>query len=205
MEPAVGVVQGSAGVAASANFLLRVWYLRMPTYAAFLRGVSPLNARMSELKRCFEAAGLTGVKTVLASGNVVFDTRSAAHATLERKLEAAMRKDLDRVFATIVRSSEELEALLAADPFKDFRLPAKAKRIVTLLHTKPTTRLKLPIELDGAQILCVKGTEVFSAYVPSPKGPVFMGLIEKTFGKDLTTRTWDTLTKVVKAAASPRA
>jgi hypothetical protein len=53
--------------------------------------------------------------------------------------------------------------------------------------------------LDGAQILCVKGTEVFSAYVPSAKGPVFMALIEKTFGKDLTTRTWDTIGKVVKA------
>ena len=48
-------------------------------------------------------------------------------------------------------------------------------------------------------VLAVKGTEIFSAYVPSPKGPVFMGLIEKTFGKDLTTRTWDTLGKVVRA------
>jgi uncharacterized protein (DUF1697 family) len=171
----------------------------MPTYAAFLRGVSPLNAKMSELKKCFEAAGLANVKTVLGSGNVVFETRSAARATLERKLEAAMRKSLGRVFATTVRSIEELETLLAADPFEDFRLAARSKRIVTLLHAKPTARPKLPIELDGARILCIQGTEIFSAYVPSPKGPVFMNLIEKTFGKDLTTRTWDTIGKVVKA------
>jgi hypothetical protein len=70
-----------------------------------------------------------------------------------------------------------------------------------LLHEKPKSKVNLPIELDGARILCVEGTEIFSAYVPSPKGPVFMSLIEKTFGKDLTTRTWDTIGKVVKAAA----
>jgi hypothetical protein len=45
----------------------------------------------------------------------------------------------------------------------------------------------------------MKGREVFSAYVPTPKGPVFMALIEKTLGKDVTTRTWDTVTKVARA------
>ena len=40
--------------------------------------------------------------------------------------------------------------------------------------------------------------EVLTSYVPSPKGPVFMTLIEKTFGKDVTTRTWDTLQKVAR-------
>jgi hypothetical protein len=40
-----------------------------------------------------------------------------------------------------------------------------------------------------------------SAYTRSDKGPVFMALIEKTFGKDVTTRTWDTVLKVVKAGA----
>jgi uncharacterized protein (DUF1697 family) len=175
----------------------------MPTYAAFLRGVSPLNAKMSELKKCLEAAGLTNVKTVLASGNVVFDTRSASRATLERKVEAAMKQHLGKVFATTVRSLEELQAIQVADPFKSFQLAPKAKRIITLLRSKPTQNVRLPIELDGARILCVQGTEVFSAYVVSAKGPVFMGLIEKTFGKDLTTRTWDTLGKVIRAGNAP--
>jgi uncharacterized protein (DUF1697 family) len=171
----------------------------MPTYAAFLRGVSPMNASMAELKKCLETAGFRGVKTVLARGNVVLDSRAASRESVERKIEAAMQKGLGRVFATTVRTIEELAALQAADPYKPFALPAKSKRVVTLLHAKPTLKVKLPIELDDAQILCVKGTEVFSAYVPNAKGPVFMALIEKTFGKDLTTRTWDTIGKVVKA------
>jgi len=172
----------------------------MPTYAAFLRGVTPLNARMSELRECLESAGFQQVKTVLGSGNVVFDARASSRESLERKIEAAMQKSLDRVFATTVRSIEELAAMRAADPYESFTLPRDAKRIVTFLHAKPAARVKLPIELDDAQILRVKGTEVFSAYVPNAKGPVFMALIEKTFGKDLTTRTWDTVGKVLKAA-----
>ena len=50
----------------------------MPTYAAFLRGVSPLNATMAELKQCLETAGFGNVKTVLGSGNVIFDSRAAS-------------------------------------------------------------------------------------------------------------------------------
>jgi uncharacterized protein (DUF1697 family) len=173
----------------------------MPAYAAFLRGVSPLNAKMSELKKCFEAAGFENVKTVLGSGNVTFTARSASRESLERKIEAAMQKSLDRVFATTVRSVDELTNLLASDPYKKFQLAPRAKRVVTLLHKKSRAAVELPIELDGARILCIRGSEIFSAYVPSPKGPVFMSLIEKTFGKDLTTRTWDTIGKVAKAGA----
>ncbi|MBX6764244.1 MAG: DUF1697 domain-containing protein [Rubrobacteraceae bacterium] len=44
----------------------------MPRYVAFLRGVSPMNARMADLKSCFEKLGFRDVKTVLSSGNVVF-------------------------------------------------------------------------------------------------------------------------------------
>jgi hypothetical protein len=56
----------------------------------------------------------------------------------------------------------------------------------------------LPIELDDARILHRRGGEVFSAYMPSPRGPVFVTLIEQALGKNLTTRTWETVMKVAK-------
>ena len=49
------------------------------------------------------------------------------------------------------------------------------------------------------RLLALCGQELFSAYSPTPKGPVFMTLIERTFGKELTTRTWDTVGKIAKA------
>jgi hypothetical protein len=57
----------------------------------------------------------------------------------------------------------------------------------------------LPIARDGARILALDGLQAFSAYVPGPKGPVFMALIERTFGRDVTTRTWETVRKVCAA------
>ena len=172
----------------------------MERYAAFLRGVSPMNAKMPAVAHAFEAAGFRDVRTVLSSGNVVFSARGAPAPALEKKAEAAMREELPTAFPAIVRPIADLRALLATDPYEGVRLPAGAKRVVTFLRARPRAVPDLPIELDGARILRVQGGEVFTAYVPSPRGPAFMTLIERTFGKDVTTRTWDTVRKVVAAA-----
>lgn len=135
----------------------------MPRYAAFLRGVSPMNAKMPELKSAFEAAGFTNVKTVLSSGNVVFSATQASESSLQRKVEAAMVKRLGREFLTIVRPVDALREMLASHPYKAFRLAPGAKRIVTFLRDKPSSKLALPSELHGARILSMKGGEIFSA------------------------------------------
>jgi len=172
-------------------------------YVAFLRGVMPTNAKMPELKRAFEGAGFTSVKTVLGSGNVVFRARGASDLAIVRRAEAAMEEHLGRTFSTIVRPTSALRELLEADPFADVDLPANAKRIVTFLREPHAARLSLPIETDGVRILASTGREVMTVYLPNPRGPVFMTLLEKTFGKEMTTRTWDTVKKCV--AASERA
>lgn len=171
----------------------------MPRHVAFLRGVSPMNAKMPELKRCFEQAGFGNVRTVLSSGNVVFDARAASEQALARRIEAAMAKHLDRTFYTIVRSTRALDALIVSDPYAAFRLPEHAKRVVTFLREPCKENVALPAEIDGARILAVASGEIFTAYVPQPGNPVFMRLIEKTFGGEITTRTWDTVKKCAAA------
>lgn len=175
----------------------------MKRYAAFLRGVSPMNAKMPALREAFEAAGFEDVTTVLSSGNVVFGARAAREAALERRAEAALEERLGVRFLTFVRPIEALRALIASDPYERFRPGRGAKRVVTFLRAPPKAGLALPVELDGARILVVAGREAFSAYVPGPRGPTFMALIEKTFGKEVTTRTWDTVAKVARDGAAP--
>jgi uncharacterized protein (DUF1697 family) len=153
---------------------------------------------MPDLRKAFEAAGFSDVKTVLSSGNVVFTAREASEASLERRAEAAMKHHLGTAFLTIIRPIEALRELLAANPYSAFRLEPGAKRVVTFLRRTPGAKMKLPIEVDGARILAVKGREVFTAYVQSSKGAVFMTLIEKTFGKEATTRTWDSVVKIAR-------
>ena len=167
-------------------------------YAALLRGVSPMNAKMPELKRCFERAGFTDVRTVLSSGNVLFTAAARSPSDLEAVVERAMAEHLDRTFATLVRSVETLQALLASNPFARFRLPAETKRVITFFRGKPPPELSLPVERDGAQILHVQEGAAFTAYRPMPGNPVFMNLIEKTLGKSVTTRTWETVEKLAR-------
>ena len=169
----------------------------MTRYVAFLRAVSPMNAKMPELKRAFEKAGFTNVRTLLSSGNVVFDANTRSPATLERKAETAMEKHFGKAFGTFVRSQNELSKLLANDPFAAFPLPKDAKRVISFL--RKSANIKLPAEVDGTRILAVKGRQVFTAYVPSKRGPAFMTLIDRTFGKEVTTRTWATVAKCAKA------
>ena len=172
----------------------------MPRYVAFLRGVSPLNAKMPELKRCFEEAGFMNVKTVLGSGNVVFDTNLRSDAAVERQAELAMEKGLDRVFRTIARSVASLEELLATDPYTEHGIPPEAKRVVSFLREERAPKKALPLIADHASAFLQRGREVYCAYVPNPQnGPVFMKLIETAYGKDITTRTWETVRKCAKA------
>lgn len=165
----------------------------MQHYAAFLRGVSPMNCKMPALAKAMEGAGFSHVRTLLSSGNVVFAGPRAPEAALRKKVEAATG------FTAFIRTIDELAALLETDPFKPHRVPATAKRVVTFLHEAPQPPPSLPIEQQEARIVALHGRDVFSAYVPQPGNPVFMTLIAKTFGKEQTTRTWDTLAKVVKA------
>ncbi len=170
----------------------------MPRYVAFLRGVSPANCSMPQLKECLQSAGFEDVRTLLSSGNVVFSTKAGARLTpmaIERKAEEAMLASFGREFPTIVRPMPYLQALVASDPFGEYTLSPAAKRVVTFLRHSATQPIELPLERDGVRIHKQVGTEVFTSYEPNPKGPVFMTLLERTFGKEITTRTLATVEK----------
>jgi uncharacterized protein (DUF1697 family) len=154
---------------------------------------------MPDLKRCFESAGFQDVRTVLSSGNIAFSSRASSESALARKAEAAMQTVLGRRFATIVKSAIFLQSLVEADHHARFELPNGAKRVVTFLRVTANPGIKLPIQKDGAVILGRVGTEVFTAYVPSARGPVFMTLLDKAYGSEITTRTLDTIRKCARA------
>src|SRR4051812_17831164 len=111
----------------------------MQRHAAFLRGVSPMNCKMPALAKAFESAGFRDVRTLLSSGNVVFSAPRASEATLRRKAEAAMQAQLATAFTAFIRSIDELDEMLARDPFASLGAAPGAKRIVTFLQHAPRT------------------------------------------------------------------
>lgn len=106
-----------------------------------------------------------------------------------------MQSELGHSFTTFVRSADCLQNLIESEPFAEYKLPASVKKVITFLRSPAELRLELPVERDGASILKVTGSEVLCAYVPGPKGPVFMSLLERTFSKSITTRTLETVRK----------
>lgn len=159
-----------------------------------------MNCKMPELKQAFELTGFKDVKTVISSGNVIFTAPKSSDKNLEQKIEKALQKNLGRSFYTIVRSMEELKNLIQNDPFAEFKLKPTMKPVVTFLRDKPKLKSSLPLEKDGACILSTQGRDVFTAYLKSEEGPAFMVFIEKTLGKEVTTRTWGTINRIVKLA-----
>lgn len=159
----------------------------------------PTNAKMPALKACFESAGFAHVITVLGTGNVAFDTTLQNEAEIERNAEEAMAKMMGRSFYTIVRTSAYLQSLAASNPYAANGVPPEAKRVISFMREPQSPKLTLPLAEHHASVFLSSGREVFTAYIPTEKGPVFMALIERAFGKNVTTRTMETVAKCALA------
>jgi len=175
-------------------------------YAAFLRGINvgghkPI--KMTELKKAFENAGFTEVRTILASGNVVFTSEQSNQNSLRHFIESELQKALGKDFAVILRSMDELKRLYLFNPFKDIEITPSIRLYVTFLAEKTAPRsIALPYTSLQNEFTILYSTtrEVFSVLDLSiGKGtPEIMNLLEKEFGQDITTRNWNTILKVLK-------
>ena len=96
----------------------------MPKYIALLRAINVggHTVKMDHLRSLFEAIGLTNVETFIASGNVIFDSRSKDALALERKIEKHLHAELGYEVKTFVRTIPELLAVANYKPFKGSEL-----------------------------------------------------------------------------------
>src|SRR5579872_2852002 len=91
----------------------------MASFVALLRAVNVGGTGklpMSELKQICEELGFAGVRTYIASGNVVFESRkseAAVKAALEERLAARAGKPV----GVLVRTAAEMARVLADNPF----------------------------------------------------------------------------------------
>jgi uncharacterized protein (DUF1697 family) len=90
----------------------------MPQHIAFLRGINlgKRRVKMQDLAALFEALKYTDVTTFIASGNVIFTTRSTG-AKLEHQIEKHLHAELGYEVATFVRTRAEVAAVAAMQPF----------------------------------------------------------------------------------------
>lgn len=92
----------------------------MQTYVALLYSVILGQNRrvvMSDLKAMAESLGLKNVRTLAATGNLVFEARAIEIADIERRLEVGFENNFGRHVDIIVRGADDWRKLAAGNPF----------------------------------------------------------------------------------------
>lgn len=177
----------------------------MKRYAALLRGIAPSNPNMSneKLRGVFDGLGFEQVASVLASGNIVFRSAETDVSDLEDRIQLALNAEFGIPGGTIIRSHEELRALLDTDPFPGLTHGRGTYLVATFLKDGAKAPTKLPDQPDPRTRIVGydKACRAFLAVIDNSepgKTPDFMSWLEKTYGKNITTRTWLTVQRVVK-------
>jgi uncharacterized protein (DUF1697 family) len=166
--------------------------------AAFLRGINVGGTHtvpMAALKARWEGLGLTGVKTLLNSGNVVFEAGRATPARLEAQLAKDLLGWLGFEVEVLVRTADELERLLAHRP----TVLAGEKSYALFLSGTPR-RVTLPVidAKEGMALEAVVDRVALVRSLPTGSRPgASMNFVQKTLGVSFTSRNWNTVEKVL--------
>ena len=178
-------------------------------YAAFLRGVNVGGhkpVKMADLRVAFEGMEFQKVKTVLASGNVVFERPAGADLPDNAlDLTVYIEKNLELSFgypiAVALRTTADLQRLVESDPFKGVAMTPDTRLYVTFLSDPAKSRPDFSYSAPEGDLRIVRvgPGEVCSVLTLSPaRGTTeLMALLEREFGSGVTTRNWNTVGKVV--------
>jgi uncharacterized protein (DUF1697 family) len=172
----------------------------IPRYVAFLRGINSGRnqvQRMEQLRRIFEELGFRNVTTVLASGNVIFESGTADRGALEAGVERAMLEETGIGTVAIIRTREEIRSLIDRSPFGNPEIASKMKPYATFLKDPPVHTAGFPRHGQGYSVLGLSVGVVWSILDPSSaRTPDLMRDLEATFGRNVTTRSWSTVLRI---------
>ena len=175
----------------------------MTKYVALLRGIAPTNPNMrnDKLRGVFENLGFENVKTVISSGNVIFESPSRSVKKLEETIESALTEQLGFTSTTIIRSQGQIQKLVDKNPFQGMAHSQRSSLNVTFLKKKRRTNIKFPHKIDNRdyELLGMYDGAICSVIdLTSSITPDLMLWLEKQFGKEITTRTWKTVERILK-------
>jgi uncharacterized protein (DUF1697 family) len=180
----------------------------MPVFISFLRAVNVGGhniVKMDALRALYESLGFRNPHTYVNSGNVVFHAKERNAALLTKKIQDSIEKKFAFRPAIVLRSAEELRAIIAANPFAKRRDIEPGKFLVTFLAETPAAEAlaaALKIKTDPEELRIV-GSEVF-IYFPNGMGRPKMSWpsIERALKTTGTGRNWNTVNKLLAIAES---
>ena len=161
--------------------------------------------RNVNLRGVCEELGLDEVATLLSSGNVVFETGAEDGAELEARLEAAWPERLGFTSTTIIRRREELQRLVDLEPFGDRTHAPDSYLLVTFSKQRLDVHFEYPHRPAGRDYWVVGATdrELFTVSdTTSARGLDVMAWLERQLGKQISSRTWLTVNRILDKLAA---
>jgi uncharacterized protein (DUF1697 family) len=175
------------------------------TYVALLRGIGPGNPNMRNERfiEVLEGLGFSDVRTVLSTGNVVFRADEADPCVLQDRIEPAWPEQLGFRSTTIVRTQDELAALVADDPFGGVPHGPSSYQLVTFVKQRPPPRLEH--RRPGFEVVGVherSGAVLTLTDQTAGSATDVMSWLDKQLGKEISSRTSLTVARILRKMES---
>lgn len=170
-------------------------------YVALLRAVNVGGRKvtMKDLREGAEALGYETCRTLIASGNLVFETKKTPEPRLEAALEAMIEESFGLFSDVMVRNPAEWSATLSANPFPKKAKADPAHLVCMVCKTTPDAAVidsyleKFRAKHDKGEQLSIVGREIYIDYGDS------IGLSKLILPKAAATgtaRNWNTMLKL---------
>ena len=178
----------------------------MATQIALFRGINVGKAKriaMADLHTMFESLGFGNVRTLLNSGNAVFDAGRSSAAANAKRIADALIEHTGIAANTVVLTAKDLDVAIAANPFIA-RIDDPSRMLLGFM-TAGTDRGPLKALVDGAAKDETVALVAQTLYLWCPHGilesKVAETLIGPKFRHLVTTRNWGTVRKLQAIAA----
>jgi uncharacterized protein (DUF1697 family) len=176
----------------------------MTKLIGFLRGINVGGRHkvpMAKLREELKKLGLLDPRILLNSGNFVVETNETASVSgLAEKIEMHLSQSFGFAIPVILKTSNEIETLVEQDPFAAVTVHKDLRLYASFLKEEPSIALDLPYYSDDKsyKIISLKNKTILSVLDLSISNTTkAMKDLETLFGKNLTTRNWNTISKIV--------
>jgi uncharacterized protein (DUF1697 family) len=178
-------------------------------YVALLRGINVggHNVKMDALRGHFAEFGFVNVRSYIQSGNVFFESAETDRRKLRDAIETHLQSALGYAVPTCLRTVEELDAVLARDPFRDIEVTPDIRLSVNFLAEPSAIDLPIPFQTsDGAyEVIDKTDSELFVIWrLQNGRPGNSYGQIEKRLKVPVTVRFWHTTAKILAAAKASK-
>ena len=172
-------------------------------YLAFLRAINVggHTVKMDHLRKLFESMGFANVETFIASGNVIFDSKTKSTAALEKKIEKQLQNGLGYEVKTFIRTLDEIADVIRDESFQKSELeePGNILYVGFMSTTPEEAAIKQLASLaDDVNDFRVREREVYwLRRTKVGESQYSGGIIEKTLRTPVTFRNSTTVKKIL--------